>query len=545
MNDDDDDDVIDFPRTSAAAGGAAMIAADDDDDADYVDLDGKDDADNADADNDDEDDDDDGPTLRQAASRCCKRIDVGTAVMPKPLFRHELEDFGGDEALRERAASERVPTRYAKTAAREFNAVVVEHHLKWSPLCVSEPGPLPNGTPSERLGRYDFHLADQIVDWALENDLKVKGHVLVWSVTSPTALLEQMEPSEVRLALKRHIYTTMGHFRGRIQVWDVVNEPLAPDGSLAENVFLQKLGPTYVEEAFRWAHEVDPTATLLLNENKVEGAGTAKSERFYELMRDLKARGVPVHGCGLQAHFNAAGTGRNRPPTPRAVKQQIRRLGDLGLSVNFSELDVRVSQLPGGGDVRQRAQRQIYRDLVAAALSEPAFDGVWLWGFTDRHTWVTHFYYDDEPLVIDESYVRKQSYYALRSALDTIAPGGRVGGENPTFLESDYDADGVTPWGDPWISREVVGVGGGSPLGGGGDVGGADSSVGGGGDARPDWEIEPDAGSKEPDGIMTRSSEDYDTDEEEETDEDDVTRQVDDGGVIAPGSPSSDLPPIS
>eukprot|EP00565_Helicotheca_tamesis_P000820 CAMPEP_0185735314 /NCGR_PEP_ID=MMETSP1171-20130828/24928_1 /TAXON_ID=374046 /ORGANISM="Helicotheca tamensis, Strain CCMP826" /LENGTH=69 /DNA_ID=CAMNT_0028405575 /DNA_START=84 /DNA_END=290 /DNA_ORIENTATION=- len=63
----------------------------------------------------------------------------------------------------------------------------------------------------------------------------------------------------------------MGHFRGRIQLWDVVNEALAPDGSLAQNVFYRKLGPGYIEDAFRWAHEADPNAILLYNDNKVEG----------------------------------------------------------------------------------------------------------------------------------------------------------------------------------------------------------------------------------------------------------------------------------
>ena len=102
-------------------------------------------------------------------------------------------------------------------------------------------------------------------------------------------------------------------------------------------------------------------------------------------MADLKvAKNVPIHGCGMQAHFNAAGVGKSRCPTPRMVKQQIQRIGQLGLTVNISEMDVWVSQL--SADLRQVAQKQIYHDICAAALSEAAFDGIWLWGFTDRHT---------------------------------------------------------------------------------------------------------------------------------------------------------------
>jgi endo-1,4-beta-xylanase len=392
------------------------------------------------------DQDDDGPTLKQVIERSCRRIDLGAAVLPKPL---------------------REDANYPVTLSREFNAVVVEHHLKWTPLCHQQPGPFPDESPSDRLGRYDFHHSDQVVDWAVDQGLKVKGHVLCWHVTTPD-FVSEFDAPELKKQLKQHIFTVMGHFRGRIGVWDVVNESLAPDGSLADNVFLQKLGPSYIEDCFRWAHEADPSAILLYNDNKVEGIGSPKSNGFYELLADLKAKGVPVHGCGLQAHFDAAGTGRSRPPTPRMVKEQIARLGKLGLSVNISEMDVRVSKLPE--EVRQTAQQQIYHDIIAAALTEPAFDGLWLWGFTDLHTWVTHFYYDDEPLVFDEDYKRKKAYYALRDALTTLAVGGVVGGG--VLLKSDVDEEG-NPWGHLWMQPEPE------------EIEGA-----GNGDSRPDWEHE-------------------------------------------------------
>jgi GH35 family endo-1,4-beta-xylanase len=158
---------------------------------------------------------DDSRTLKQVAAEGCKRIDVGAAVMPKPLFSPDAEDYSGDEELRDAARS--IETHYARILHQEFNAIVVEHHLKWAPLCISEPGPLPGEKPSSRLGRYDFHHADSVVDWALGHDMKVKGHVLVWHVTSPK-LIEDMEPVAVREQLKRHIFTVMGHFRGRIKV---------------------------------------------------------------------------------------------------------------------------------------------------------------------------------------------------------------------------------------------------------------------------------------------------------------------------------------
>jgi len=174
-------------------------------------------------------------------------------------------------------------------------------------------------------------------------------------------------------------------------------------------VFYRKIGPNYIEQCFRWAHEADPNAFLIYNDNKVEGCGygcgvseegtaagaasaklckmtapnQAKADGFYALLKDLVHRGVPVHGAGMQAHFDAGGVGRRRPPTPSMVKRQVRRLGALGLKVNISEMDVRVSRLSGGGEgraavrmLRDLAQTEIYRGILTAALSEPGFNGV-------------------------------------------------------------------------------------------------------------------------------------------------------------------------
>jgi len=304
------------------------------------------------------------------------------------------------------------------------------------------------------VGKYDFHHADRLVDWALGHNMKVKGHVLVWHVTTPS-FVEKMTSSEIREELKRHIFTTMGHFRGRIKIWDVVNEALAPDGTMADNIFLKKLGPGYIEQSFRWAHEADPDSFLIYNDNKVEGLGGAnasKSQAFYELLRDLKEKNVPIHGAGMQGHFDAAGVGKRRVPTPSAVKSQIRRIGELGLKVNISELDVRCSKLPL--NVQNQAQSQIYHDIVAAALTEPAFDGIWLWGFTDKHTWITQFYHQDQPLIFDENYNRKPSYFALKRALMTLVLkhnsednwGKDWMAPEPLFHEKEIKGDSKPDW---------------------------------------------------------------------------------------------------
>jgi endo-1,4-beta-xylanase len=89
----------------------------------------------------------------------------------------------------------------------------------------------------------------------------------------------------------------------------------------------------------------------------MDGPNKKKADGFYSLLKDLVQKGVPIHGAGMQAHFNAGGVGhRQRVPTPLQVKNQIRRIGELGLKVNISEMDVRVSQLSGDEEIKTLAQ---------------------------------------------------------------------------------------------------------------------------------------------------------------------------------------------
>jgi endo-1,4-beta-xylanase len=315
---------------------------------------------------------------------------IGTAVMPDLL----KEDV------------------YSRIVKNEFNTLCVEHHLKWEPLLSSK---------AARTGEcvYDFTDADFIVDWALANGLDVKGHTLVWHVTSP-AFLAEKSASEVREAVRRHIHTTCGHFFSRIKSWDVVNEALAPDGTFADTMFTKKIPAVeLIEDAFRWAKNADPSPRLLYNDNKVECVKAAKSKEMVAMLEILKSRNTPMDGVGLQAHFDASGTGVKRPAAPGSLFQQIERLGSLGLGVNISEMDVRVAKLPDA-EPRLQVQREIYEKSLTACFRSPHFEGVTFWGFTDKHTWCNSFYWPDIPLLFDDQYRRKPAYYGVCDAIKNV-----------------------------------------------------------------------------------------------------------------------------
>ena len=247
--------------------------------------------------------------------------------------------------------------------------------MKWNTI---EPGQ----------GIRNFGPGDTIVTYGLGHGMQVKGHALIWHGSVP-GWANGLSPTEFRAAFENHIRAVADHFRGRVLAWDVVNEAIADGGSgLRDTVFRQKLGDDYTAEAFRLARAADPQALLFYNDYGGEGSG-AKSDRIYDLVSGLRAQGVPIDGVGLQMHISA-----NSRPSDVNISANMRRLANLGLLVNISEMDVKINSVPGDAQARLAAQRSTYHDVVRLCLMEPGCHAVTFWGFTDAHTWIT----GDQPL---------------------------------------------------------------------------------------------------------------------------------------------------
>src|SRR5882762_3711437 len=170
---------------------------------------------------------------------------------------------------------------YASTLARDFNMLEPEDVLKWE---VVHPKPQ----------SFDFSQADRILDFATRHGMKVRGHTLVWHQQNPKWLTEGKYTSgELSQILEKHIKAVVGHYRGRIFAWDVVNEAFDElhVGELRSTIWLNQPGIglagsevassyeppvsstparselearspkqtySYIERCFRWTHEADP-----------------------------------------------------------------------------------------------------------------------------------------------------------------------------------------------------------------------------------------------------------------------------------------------
>lgn len=317
----------------------------------------------------------DATPLRAAAAAAGKR--VGTAVYASGLSSDAT---------------------YAGAVGRHFNDLTAEWEMKWDPI--------------QRVqGQYSFANGDAIVAFAEARGMQVKGHALLWHSATP-AWVNSLSPSELRAAVQDHIRTVVGHYRGRVRAWDVVNEAIDDSVSgLRSTVFSRGLGADYVAEAFRIARSADPDVELLYNDYSGEGLNR-KSNDIYNLVKDLKERGVPIDGVGLQMHISASGY-----PAAADIAANLRRLAQLGLKVNISEMDVRIRNLGGDTAARLDRQRQVYREIVALCVAEPACDAVTFWGFTDAHSWIDGAFGADDPLLFDEQYRAKPAFFGVEDAL--------------------------------------------------------------------------------------------------------------------------------
>ncbi|MFI6123023.1 endo-1,4-beta-xylanase [Streptomyces sp. NPDC051064] len=298
------------------------------------------------------------------------------------------------------ALAEDVP--YRAKAAGEFSSVTAENVMKWEAV---EP----------QRGTHDWAAADELVDFAKKNGQLVRGHTLVWHNQLPAWLNEgDFTTAELREILRRHITDQVTHFKGEIWQWDVVNEAFNDDGTLRDSIWLRKLGPGYIADAFRWAHRADPKARLFINDYNIEGVN-AKSTALYELVTELREQHVPVHGVGIQGHLGV------QYSAPHDIADNMLRFDRLGLETAITEADVRIP-MPADS-TKLEAQAEGYAVLLRGCLLTPGCNDFTVWGFSDTYSWVPDtFPGEGAANIFDENYVPKPAYGTLRQTL-TLAAG--------------------------------------------------------------------------------------------------------------------------
>ncbi len=263
---------------------------------------------------------------------------------------------------------------YTQTIGREFNLVVPENAMKFAE---TEPGP----------HQFNFCAPDQIVAYAQANGIEVRGHNLVWNIDLPDWLTTgNYSSKDAANILKEHIGAVVGHYKGQLIAWDVVNEAIAdnPPYGLKDSYWHTQLGENYVDMAFQWAHAADPGAKLFYNDYNGEGLGP-KSDGIYNFVKGMLGRKIPVNGVGLQMHVDL-----NSAPSQADIASNLKRLAALGLEVHITEMDVRLPVNSSGKASASdlAAQAAIYQSVFTACRAAPNCTAFLTWGITDAYSWI-------------------------------------------------------------------------------------------------------------------------------------------------------------
>lgn len=260
----------------------------------------------------------------------------------------------------------------AQFVARNFNLLTASG-MKWDAI---HPGP----------DTYDFAEADWNVNFAERNGMRVHGHNLCWDAANPAWMKSVLNKSNAEQFLTAHITTVMKRFKGRVSSWDVVNEPVVSwpgrsDG-LYPGIWLDLLGPQYIDVAFHAAAVADPKALRIINIHHVE-QGTPDDElarnRAIVLLRQLMARGVPLQAVGFESHLDAA-----QPLGGASFVEFVKQIRGLGLGVLITELDVMENRKKGDSLNWDETVAKYYGDYITQMLTvaEPRF--VIFWSVEDR-----------------------------------------------------------------------------------------------------------------------------------------------------------------
>lgn len=289
-----------------------------------------------------------------------------------------------------------------------FNSVTAENEMKFERL-----------QPVE--GRFTIENADRLIDFAAAHGMGVRGHTLVWHNQTPPWVFENPDGSPVDREtllsrMRAHIETVVSRYKGRIYAWDVVNEAVSDKNGelLRPSKWLDIIGEDFIDKAFEYAHAADPKALLFYND--YNESVPEKREKIYALVKSLKEKGVPIHGIGLQAHWNL------EQPSIDEIREAIERYASLGMELHITELDVSVFQFedrrtdltePLEAMLVQQAER--YRQVfqLFKEYSEH-IHSVTFWGAADDYTWLDHFPVRGRknwPFLFDGEHRPKQSFW--------------------------------------------------------------------------------------------------------------------------------------
>jgi endo-1,4-beta-xylanase len=311
---------------------------------------------------------------------------------------------------------------------RDCGILTCENETKWVAL---RPNP----------AEYSFYLADRMVDWALKNNMLVRGHTLLWQKTQyfPKWLQNYdfgpRPAAEAERLLREHITTVCNHFGRKVFTYDVVNETVdETNGEIRQTPFTKYLGDAAIDICFDAAKKAAPHAKLVYNDYMGWSAGSARHrDGVLKLLSGLKARKAPVDSLGIQSHIgpgtNVESQGSNtfNAADQAAWKQFLDSAVGMGLRLCLTEFDVSERGTPSDIAARDRFMADLARRYLDFMFAYRQTDYLIAWGMVDHYSWLQQFTKRPDgrlkrPSLYDDNYQPKAMRQAIAEAFRNAPP---------------------------------------------------------------------------------------------------------------------------
>ncbi|MBK8674635.1 MAG: endo-1,4-beta-xylanase [Bacteroidetes bacterium] len=282
---------------------------------------------------------------------------------------------------------------------------------------------------------FNFTEADQMVAYAKTHQMRIHGHVLLWSSSVPEWIRHvQWTEGQYERWLEFYIKTVVGRYKNDILAWDVVNEPLVPFfgtdlKAREDNFWRYHIGDDYMEKAFKWAEEASPTALLFLNEVGAESSfNVPRRKKVIEIANDLRNKGLKVDGIGLQFHLISPDIDdklMQSIATDIAGNDYLFHISELDIQMNFP-LGLKNKLTPEDATKLKQSYNTIVYNYTKYVPKAQQY-GITMWGISDTNTFCTLYINlrlkqqsEDFPHLWDANYKKKEAYFGVIDGLKGV-----------------------------------------------------------------------------------------------------------------------------
>lgn len=342
--------------------------------------------------------------------------------------------------------SELAPKSAQELIKKHYNSLTLGNELKPESI-LDQAATIATGSETNPI--VNIASAREILDFCRDNNISVRGHVLVWHSQTPDwffkegfsdsgnwvskeIMLQRMENyiKNVFTALEEE-YPTVDFY-----AWDVVNETWLDNGSprigggQSENpnysAWVKIFGDnSFIEPAFEFARKYAPDNCKLYY-NDFNEYMPDKTKAIVNMANELKEKGL-IDGIGMQSHLDVDF------PSASTYKKALKAFVDTGLDIQITELDITTTDLTESGFEKQA---QIYNEIMDACEEySDSISAVVFWGTTDDKSWRAN----KCPLLFNEDFTAKPAYYSIIEGHDvptTTTP-------SPEYSKGDIDKNNL------------------------------------------------------------------------------------------------------